>query len=77
MTLCLISLAIALAATAINLYVFFREYKEYRAGKRILERRLLSTVERIAAGRRPDGTYNLSREACEQIAKDALQRNER
>ena len=29
-------------------------------------------LERIAAGPRPDGTHNLSREACEQIAKEAL-----
>ena len=33
---------------------------------------LRAVLERIAAGRRPDGTYNLSREACEQMAKEAL-----
>ena len=33
---------------------------------------LKGTLERIAAGKRPDGTYNLSREACEQIARAAL-----
>lgn len=32
-------------------------------------------LEKIAAGPRPDGTYNLSREACEQIAKEALRRD--
>ena len=31
-----------------------------------------AALYRIAAGPRPDGTYNLSREACEQIAKEAL-----
>lgn len=31
-----------------------------------------SALEKIAAGKRPDGTYNLSREACEQIAKEVL-----
>lgn len=31
-----------------------------------------AALEKIAAGRRPDGTYNLSRAACEQIAKEAL-----
>lgn len=29
-------------------------------------------LDRIAASKRPDGTYNLCREACEQIAKEAL-----
>ena len=36
------------------------------------EQRLRAVLERIAASARPDGTYNLSREACEQIAKEAL-----
>lgn len=31
-----------------------------------------AALEKIAAPRRPDGTYNLGREACEQIARDAL-----
>lgn len=31
-----------------------------------------AALERIAAPKRPDGTYNLSREACEQIAREAL-----
>lgn len=30
-------------------------------------------LERIAVPPRPDGTYNLSREACQQIAQDALE----
>lgn len=30
-------------------------------------------LNRIAAPKRPDGTYNLSREACEQIAAKALE----
>lgn len=34
--------------------------------------RLRAALEKIAAPVRPDGTYNLSREACEQIAKEAL-----
>lgn len=29
-------------------------------------------LETIAAPKRPDGTYNYCREACEQIAKEAL-----
>lgn len=33
---------------------------------------LEAALEKIAAPRRPDGTYNLSREACEQIAREAL-----
>ena len=33
---------------------------------------LLEALERIATPKRPDGTYNLSREACEEIATDAL-----
>jgi hypothetical protein len=31
-----------------------------------------AALERIAAPKRPDGTYNLGREACEQIARSAL-----
>ena len=34
--------------------------------------RLEAALEKIAVGVRPDGTYNLSREACEQIARKAL-----
>jgi hypothetical protein len=34
--------------------------------------RYREALEKIAAGERPDGTYNLSREACEQIARAAL-----
>lgn len=34
--------------------------------------RYYAALYRIASGPRPDGTYNLSREACEQIAKEAL-----
>lgn len=34
--------------------------------------RLEHALEQIAAGKRPDGSYNLSREACEQIARKAL-----
>ena len=34
--------------------------------------RYRAALERIAAPKRPDGTYNLSREACEQIAANAL-----
>ncbi len=33
-----------------------------------------SALELIAAPKRPDGTYNRCREACEQIAKEALGR---
>lgn len=33
---------------------------------------LVAALERIAAPRRPDGTYNLSREACEEVAVNAL-----
>lgn len=33
-----------------------------------------AALERIAVGKRSDGTYNLSREACEQIAKEALRK---
>lgn len=35
---------------------------------------LEGALMRIATPKRPDGTYNLSREACEQIAKEALRR---
>jgi hypothetical protein len=35
--------------------------------------RLRAALELIAAPKRPDGTYNRSREACEQIAKAALE----
>lgn len=35
---------------------------------------LESTMEVIATPKRPDGTYNYSREACEQLAKQALGR---
>ena len=31
-----------------------------------------AALVRISAGPRPDGTYNLSREACEQLAREAL-----
>jgi hypothetical protein len=34
--------------------------------------RYQAALERIATGKRPDGTYNLSREACEQIARVTL-----
>lgn len=34
--------------------------------------RLRAALEQIAAASRPDGTYNLSREVCEQIAREAL-----
>jgi hypothetical protein len=34
--------------------------------------RYQSALRRIATPRRPDGTYNLGREACEQIANQAL-----
>lgn len=31
-----------------------------------------AALQKIAAPKRPDGTYNLSREACERIAREAL-----
>lgn len=31
-----------------------------------------SALDLIAMGKRPDGTYNRSREACEQLAKEVL-----
>lgn len=34
--------------------------------------RLRGALELIAASRRPDGTYNRCREACEELARDAL-----
>jgi hypothetical protein len=34
--------------------------------------RFRSALELIAAGKRPDGTYNRCREACEILAKEAL-----
>ena len=33
---------------------------------------LEDAIWQIAAGPRPDGTYNLSREACQQVARKAL-----
>ena len=32
----------------------------------------LDALELIAAGKRPDGSYNRCREACEQLAKETL-----
>ena len=34
-----------------------------------------AALELIAAPKRPDGTYNRCREACEKLAKDVLQFN--
>ena len=34
--------------------------------------KLAAALELIAAGERPDGTYNRSRKACEVLAKHAL-----
>lgn len=34
--------------------------------------KLEEALRAIASPKRPDGTYNLCREACEQIAKEAL-----
>jgi hypothetical protein len=47
---------------------------DHATGEDVYDRmgRYHAALYRIAAGRRPDGTYNLSREACEQIAKEAL-----
>jgi len=36
--------------------------------------RLRQALELIAAPKRPDGTYNRCREACEALARDALKR---
>ena len=51
------------------------ELEAYREGVASAQQRL-STLEaalhKIAVPQRPDGTYNLSREACEQIAREAL-----
>lgn len=33
-----------------------------------------AALELIAVGKRPDGTYNRSREACEQLAREALEK---
>lgn len=38
--------------------------------------RFRAALEQIAASPRPDGTYNLSREACEEIAREALRRGD-
>lgn len=38
--------------------------------------RLEAALEQIAMPPRPDGTYNLSREACEEIAREALRRGD-
>ena len=35
--------------------------------------RLREALELIATPKRPDGTYNRSREACEQLAREALE----
>lgn len=35
--------------------------------------RLREALELIAMPKRPDGTYNRSREACEQLAREALE----
>ncbi len=39
--------------------------------------RLRAALELIAAPIRPDGTYNRCREACEQLAKEALKTTEK
>ena len=39
---------------------------------RISAGRMRKALELIAAARRPDGTWNLDREACQQIALEAL-----
>lgn len=44
------------------------------AGMQIRVDELESALERIAAGVRNDGSWNLSREACQQIALEALGR---
>ena len=38
--------------------------------------RYKAALELIAAPKRPDGTYNRCREACEQLAKEALKAKE-
>jgi hypothetical protein len=35
--------------------------------------RLGAALQRIATPKRPDGSYNLSREACERLAREALE----
>ena len=35
--------------------------------------RLREALQLIATPKRPDGTYNRSRDACEQLARDALE----
>lgn len=41
--------------------------------KDVHNQRLRSVLELIAAGPRPDGTYNRSREACCDLAREALE----
>lgn len=55
----------------------FNPYSEEYERRRQLElehAQMRSTLELIAAPRRPDGTYNRSREACEILAREALER---
>lgn len=50
---------------------FLQKYEECECQR--LE--LLSFVELVATGKRPDGTYNYCREALGQIAKDLLKKH--
>lgn len=43
-----------------------------RAEARAEAAKYRAALELIAAPKRPDGTYNRDREACEQLARDAL-----
>jgi hypothetical protein len=48
------------------------EYCEDIHQARLEIEKLRETLELIARPKRPDGTYNRSREACEQLAREAL-----
>jgi hypothetical protein len=60
--------------------MYFKEAEHERLSESLCEAlaraaHLEEALSRIAAPVRPDGTYNLGREACEQIAKEALDRS--
>lgn len=62
------TIAVASAAAVLGVARFTEEACVRQQGLAGME----DALHKIAAPRRPDGTYNLSREACEQIAREAL-----
>jgi hypothetical protein len=49
-----------------------RKWEDLETSRAMCCLKMEEALRLIAAPPRPDGTYNLSREACEQIAREAL-----